>query len=329
MFRRSAPYPRPGHEGPGRLAGDHRRGAPGRRRGPGERASSPPTTPARDRCSSSNASGPRWSAPSTARGLQRHHRAGTRPGRGRRRARLEILVPALSFIASAVAPVHRLVVPVFVDIDPVTHTMRPARRRRGASRRAPPRSSPFITHGSALRHGRLRELSRRHGLLLIEDAAQARAAEYRGTRTGALGARRRLQPQRDQEPADLRRGRPDHHGRLRAVLPAAAPPPVRRELEGRAKRDYISHELAGNAKLSAVQAAFTRCQLDRLPEYHQARDRNVGPCSTGSTRCPASVRRTARRPHARLAHHSASASRPSRWASRARRPARSAPPSSE
>jgi dTDP-4-amino-4,6-dideoxygalactose transaminase len=33
--------------------------------------------------------------------------------------------------------------------------------------------------------------------------------------------------------------------------------------------------LAGNAKMSAVQAAFTRCQLERLPAYHAARDTNV------------------------------------------------------
>ncbi|MGW4926781.1 DegT/DnrJ/EryC1/StrS family aminotransferase [Streptomyces parvulus] len=193
--------------------------------------------------------------------------AGVEPG-------TEILVPALSFIASAVAPVHRLVVPVFVDIDPVTYTMDP----RAAAAAITPRTSAILAvhlHGLPCDMAELRELADRHGLLLIEDAAQAHAAEYRGRRTGALGdvAAFSLNVVKNLptcgEGGLVTTDDPDLYARLLRHRQFGE------DLEGRDKRDYISHELAGNAKLSAVQAAFTRCQLGRLEEYHQARDRNV------------------------------------------------------
>ncbi|RII13385.1 dTDP-3-amino-3,6-dideoxy-alpha-D-galactopyranose transaminase [Streptomyces sp. YIM 130001] len=193
--------------------------------------------------------------------------AGVEPGS-------EILVPALSFIASAVAPVHRLVVPVFVDIDPVTFTMDP----RAAAAAITPRTAAILAvhlHGLPCDMDELNDLARRHDLLLVEDAAQAHAAQYRGTRTGALGdvAAFSLNVVKNLptcgEGGLITTDDSALHNRLLRHRQFGE------QLEGRGKRDYISHELAGNAKLSAIQAAFTRCQLDRLEEYHQARDRNV------------------------------------------------------
>jgi dTDP-4-amino-4,6-dideoxygalactose transaminase len=40
-------------------------------------------------------------------------------------------------------------------------------------------------------------------------------------------------------------------------------------------RDYVSRVQAGNEKLSAIQAAFARCQLERLDDYAKTRDANV------------------------------------------------------
>lgn len=193
--------------------------------------------------------------------------AGIEPG-------AEILVPALSFIASAVAPVRRLVIPVFVDIDPVTFTMDP----RAAAAAITPRTRAILAvhlHGLPCDMAELRALAGRHGLLLIEDAAQAHAARYRGTRTGALGdvATFSLNVVKNLptcgEGGLITTGDGDLHRRLWRHRQFGE------ELEGRRKRDYISRELAGNAKLSAIQAAFTRCQLERLEDYHRARDRNV------------------------------------------------------
>ncbi|MEU7551554.1 DegT/DnrJ/EryC1/StrS family aminotransferase [Streptomyces sp. NPDC044571] len=193
--------------------------------------------------------------------------AGIEPG-------AEILVPAFSFIASAVAPANRLVVPVFVDIDPVTFTMDP----RAAAAAITPRTAAILAvhlHGLPCDMAELRELADRHGLLLVEDAAQSHAARYRGVRTGALGdiAAFSLNVVKNLptcgEGGLITTNNDALHSRLLRLRQFGE------VLEGRVKRDYVSHELAGNAKLSAVQAAFARCQLDRLEDYHEARDRNV------------------------------------------------------
>ncbi len=193
--------------------------------------------------------------------------AGVEPGS-------EILVPALSFIASAVAPVQRLVVPVFVDIDPVTFTIDPA----AAAAAVTPRTRAIMAvhlHGLPCDMAALRTLAGRHGLLLIEDAAQSHAAEYQGQRTGTLGDVAAFSLNVVKNLPTCGEGglltTDDEHLHRRALRHRQ----FGERLDGRAKRDYVSHELAGNEKLSAVQAAFARCQLDRLDDYHAARDRNV------------------------------------------------------
>jgi dTDP-4-amino-4,6-dideoxygalactose transaminase len=186
----------------------------------------------------------------------------------------EILVPALSFIASAIAPVHRLVIPVFVDIDPVTFTIDPAAARAAIS----PRTQAIMAvhlHGLPCDMTELRQLAAQHHLLLVEDAAQSHGAQYQGRRTGALGDIATFSLNVVKNLPTCGEG-----GLVTTDNPALHQQVLRRrqfgeELDGRARRDYVSRELAGNAKLSAVQAAFTRCQLERFEEYQAAREANV------------------------------------------------------
>lgn len=186
----------------------------------------------------------------------------------------EVLVPALTFIASAVAPVHRLAVPVFVDVDPVTYTMDPAAARAAIS----PRTQAILAvhlHGLPCDMTQLRQLARAHHLLLVEDAAQAHAARYRGRRTGSIGDVAAFSLNVVKNLPTCGEGgliTTDDDGWRHKLLRYRQ---FGEDLQGRRERDYISHLLAGNAKLSAVQAAFTRCQLARLPAAHEARTANV------------------------------------------------------
>lgn len=193
--------------------------------------------------------------------------AGIEPG-------AEILVPALTFIASAVAPVQRLVVPVFVDVDPVTYTLCPA----AAEAAITPRTRAILAvhlHGLPCNLNQLRALATRHGLLLIEDAAQSHGAWYQGQRTGTIGDIATFS-------LNVVKNLPTcGEGGLITTADAELHRQVvlRRQfgedLLGGRERDYVSRVLAGNAKLSAIQAAFTRCQLARLADYDQARQQNV------------------------------------------------------
>lgn len=192
--------------------------------------------------------------------------AGIEPG-------AEILVPALSFVASAVGAVQRMLVPVFVDIDPVTFAMSPA----AAKELITPRTRAILVvhlHGLPADMTAFRALADQHGLLLIEDAAQSHGASYLGQRTGTLGdiATFSLNVVKNLptcgEGGLITTADPELHRKV--VLHRQFGEDLTRR-----ERDYVSRVLAGNAKLSAVQAAFARCQLDRLAEYDAARQVNV------------------------------------------------------
>ncbi len=99
----------------------------------------------------------------------------------------EVIVPALSFIATAQAVLHQGAVPVFADVDPATYNLNPA----DAARRVTPRTRaivPVHLHGLPADMDAVNALARRHGLAVIEDAAQAHGALYKGCAVGTLGA---------------------------------------------------------------------------------------------------------------------------------------------
>ena len=91
----------------------------------------------------------------------------------------EVIVPALSFIATAQAVLHQGAVPVFADADPVTYNLDPA---DAARRVTPPTRAivPVHLHGLPADMDAVNALAGRHGLTVIEDAAQAHGAVYKG-----------------------------------------------------------------------------------------------------------------------------------------------------
>src|SRR5881409_3967297 len=91
----------------------------------------------------------------------------------------EVLTPAFSFVASATTIVMAGATPVFVDVDPETLTMDAA----GAARALTPRTKAIIPvhlYGHPADLDALTALARRHEVALLEDAAQAVGATWRG-----------------------------------------------------------------------------------------------------------------------------------------------------
>lgn len=98
----------------------------------------------------------------------------------------EVIVPALSFIATAQAVLHQGAVPVFADIDPKTYNLDPAQ----VTARITPRTRAVVAvhlHGLPAEMEAINVLADRAGLTVIEDAAQAHGALYRGRSVGTLG----------------------------------------------------------------------------------------------------------------------------------------------
>ncbi len=104
----------------------------------------------------------------------------------------EVLVPTLTFAASANAVVHAGATPVFVDSDAATWQIDPVLVERVlASRDAEGRPVRAVMsvdlYGQCADADALRAACDRHGALLVEDAAEALGATYRGRPAGSLG----------------------------------------------------------------------------------------------------------------------------------------------
>ena len=98
----------------------------------------------------------------------------------------EVITVAHSFFATAEAIVQSGAVPVFVDVDPETHTLDPARIVPAITQRTRA-IVPVHLYGQMADMDPIMEVAQRHGLIVIEDACQAHGADYHGRRAGSIG----------------------------------------------------------------------------------------------------------------------------------------------
>jgi dTDP-4-amino-4,6-dideoxygalactose transaminase len=98
----------------------------------------------------------------------------------------EVIVPSLSFIATANAVWQCGATPVFADVDPVTCNLDPAAVERAITARTKA-VMPVHQVGLPADMDAFAALADRHGLAIVEDAACAIGAEHRGRPIGSLG----------------------------------------------------------------------------------------------------------------------------------------------
>ena len=98
----------------------------------------------------------------------------------------EVITSAFTFLASASCAIHQNAIPVFVDIDPRTCCMDPARLEAAIT----PRTKaviPVHIQGCPADMDPILAIAKKHGLFVIEDACQAHGARYKGRHVGTLG----------------------------------------------------------------------------------------------------------------------------------------------
>ena len=188
----------------------------------------------------------------------------------------EVIVPAFSFVATAMAVLHQGAVPVFCDIDPVIHTIDPRRIEPliGSRTRA---IVPVHAHGLPADMDEVSAIARRHGLAVVEDAAQAHGAVYRGARTGTLGdsAAFSLNGSKNLSAGEgglfvTNSGDGLRTARRLAIFGEDVPriPPGR-------YRAYRSHMVGWNYRGHELTAALARSQLTRLDRFNRTAQRNA------------------------------------------------------
>jgi perosamine synthetase len=97
----------------------------------------------------------------------------------------EVILPTLTFVATANAVAYTGATPVFVDCEPNTWNIDP----QAVARAITPQTRAIIAvhlYGHPADMDPLRALADQHGLTLIEDAAEAHGARYKGRRAGSL-----------------------------------------------------------------------------------------------------------------------------------------------
>jgi len=105
---------------------------------------------------------------------------------GRLRAGDEVVVPANTYIATILAITENGLVPLLVEPDPVTFNLDPAGIEPALTRRTRA-VLPVHLYGQTADMTAINAVAKRHGLLVIEDSAQAHGASHAGRRAGALG----------------------------------------------------------------------------------------------------------------------------------------------
>ncbi len=176
----------------------------------------------------------------------------------------EVIVPAHTFVATWLAVSFAGATPVPVEPDPNTYVIDANRIEQALTARTRA-IMPVHLYGQPADMDPVNEIAKNHDLQVIEDAAQAHGARYKGRRVGAISdsAAFSFYPVKN----------------LGALGDAGAIVTSREEVaeELRSLRNYGSsekyhHEMKGfNSRLDSLQAAFLRVKLRHLDEWNEHR----------------------------------------------------------
>jgi dTDP-4-amino-4,6-dideoxygalactose transaminase len=185
--------------------------------------------------------------------------AGIKPGD-------EVITASFTFVATAAAIRYAGATPVFVDVDPRSLTIDAANIEAAITSRTKA-IVPVHLYGQCADMGPLLEIARSHGLVVIEDAAQAHGAEYETRRAGSLGglACFSFYPGKNL-------GAYGEGGAVTTNDPAYDK--ALRVLRDHGQTAKYHHEVIGyNYRLEGIQGAVLRVKLRHLDEWNDARRR--------------------------------------------------------
>lgn len=182
----------------------------------------------------------------------------------------EVVVPPYTFVATASAALFVGAIPVYADVDPSTHLL-DAEAAAAAITEHTRAVIPVHLAGRPADMDAFAELGRRTGVAIIEDAAQAHGAAYRGRPVGALGAMGTFSFQTSKNISAGEGGAVlTDDERLASALYSLVN--VGRVPGG----DWYQHETVGyNLRLTEFQGAVLRAQLARHPRQQEIRERNA------------------------------------------------------
>jgi len=185
----------------------------------------------------------------------------------------EVIVPSFSFAATANAVRLAGAEPVFVDIEPDHFTLDPAAVEAAVG----PRTAaimPVHLYGHPADMTALGAIAERHGLAVVEDAAQAHAATWKGTAVGAFGTTGcfSFYPTKNMHSLE---------GGMITTGDAAVARNLRLLRNQGMEQRYANEVVGANMRLTDVAAAIGRVQLAKLDGWTEQRRANAAALSAG------------------------------------------------
>ena len=180
----------------------------------------------------------------------------------------EVITVSYTFVATAAAICYVGAKPVFVDIDPRNCNIDPAKIEAAIT----PKTKaimPVHLYGTCADMDPILDVARRHNLIVIEDAAQAHGAEYKGRRAGSLGelACFSFYPGKNL----------GAYGEGGAVVTSDERYVEHlKQLRDQGQSEKYYHPVIGyNYRMEAIQGAVLGVKLQHLDDWNQARQRHA------------------------------------------------------
>lgn len=179
----------------------------------------------------------------------------------------EVILPSFTFVATAEAVVMAGGKPVFTDIDPKTYNVSPAEIEKAITKNTKA-IVPVDLYGLPAEIKPIREIVAKHGLALVEDAAQAHGATYEGKPAGVFAdaACWSLYASKNMTAGE---------GGVVTTDDDEIAETVRLIRTHGEKAKYASLMLGTNYRMSEVQAAIGSVQLEKLPAFVAKRRENA------------------------------------------------------
>ena len=178
----------------------------------------------------------------------------------------EVITTPFTFIATANTISHSRATPVFVDIDLRTYNIDPATIEAAITEQTKA-IVPVHLYGQSANMDPIMELAKAHRLYVIEDAAQAIGARYKGRRVGSMGHAGCL----SFYPTKNLGGYGD--GGMVVTNDAALAEKVDVLRQQGSKKKYHAEVLGFNSRLDSLQAAILGVKLNYLDEWNEGRRR--------------------------------------------------------
>lgn len=174
----------------------------------------------------------------------------------------EVLVPEISWIASAGAVVQTGATPVFVDVLPDSWCIDPSKAEKAITERTKA-IMPVHLYGNLAEMDEIEDLAKRHKLHIIEDAAEALGSEYKGEKVGSIGNFGAFSFHGTKTATTGEGGmlvtRNGDLNRMAGILNDNGRIPEE-------KRPFFQHYTGFKYKISNLQAAMGCAQMDRIEE---------------------------------------------------------------